>query len=229
MDVPELHSWDCTPAEARSLQAQLARRVQLRPLPDDIRLVTGVDLAFSRRRDLVFASLVTLRLPEMERVELVELQMPCPFPYVPGLLSFREGPAVVEAFRRVEQQPDAVVFDGQGYAHPRRVGLASHVGLWLGLPTVGCAKSRLIGEHEQPGLKKGGSVPLTHEGEQIGVVLRTRSNVKPVFVSPGHLSDVQTAERLVLRCCTRYRLPEPTRRAHLAVSKLKESRLAGQG
>lgn len=229
MDVPELHSWDCTPAEARALQERLAEQIELRPLPDDIRLVTGVDLAFSKPRDLVFASLVTFRLREMEQVELVELQMPCPFPYVPGLLTFREGPAVVEAFRRAEQRPDAVVFDGQGYAHPRRVGLASHMGLWLGLPTVGCAKSRLIGEHGEPGRKKGSSVPLTDNGEQIGVVLRTRTDVKPVFVSPGHLSDAATAERLVLRCCTRYRLPEPTRRADLAVSKLKKRRLGEAG
>jgi deoxyribonuclease V len=161
----------------------------------------------------------------MEEVEEAGLQMPCSFPYVPGLLSFREGPAVVEAFRRLGTRPDAVIFDGQGFAHPRRIGLASHMGLWLGLPTVGCAKSRLVGEHDEPGREKGERVPLHDEGEQIGVVLRSRTDVRPVFVSPGHLADLDTSTDLVLRCCLRYRLPEPTRRAHLAVGRLKKRRL----
>ncbi len=221
MDLPNLHRWDLTPKQAMRLQEQLARRVKLQPLPEHVELVAGADLAFSRKRGLVFASVVVLRLPELEAVEQVDVHMECPFPYVPGLLSFREGPPLVRAFRRIEQRPDVVIFDGHGFAHPRRVGLASHMGLWLGTPTVGCAKSRLTGEHEEPGPEKGESQVLTAEGEQIGVVLRTRTRVKPIFVSPGHLADFDTSVGLVLRCCRKYRLPEPTRRAHLAVGKLK--------
>jgi deoxyribonuclease V len=226
MEVPELHEWDLTPKEAIRLQENLAGRVRLCPLPEKTELVAGADLAFSRKRDLVFASVVLLRLPEMEEVERVDVQMECPFPYVPGLLTFREGPPVVRAFRQIEHPPDAVIFDGHGFAHPRRVGLASHMGFWLGLPTVGCAKSRLTGEHGEPGAQKGASVALTDDGEQIGVVLRTRTDVKPVFVSPGHLADFESSVRLVLRCATRYRLPEPTRQAHLAVGRLKKRVLA---
>ncbi len=229
MDLQQLHDWDVTTEQARELQEELRRRVELRPLPSDIRLVAGADVAFSRERNMVFAAVLVLRLPEFEVVEQVGSHIPCPFPYVPGLLSFREGPAVVEAFRRVHRRPDVVIFDGQGMAHPRRIGLATHMGLWLRTPTVGCAKSRLVGEHVSPGPEKGERVPLLEEGEQIGVVLRTRTEVKPVFVSPGHMADLETAADLVLRCCPRYRLPEPTRLAHHAVSRLKADYLAGPG
>ncbi|MFO7955724.1 MAG: deoxyribonuclease V [Candidatus Brocadiia bacterium] len=226
MHVSKLHDWDVTTQEARELQEQLRGRVELRPLPSDIRLVAGADLAFSRKRDLVFAAVVVLQLPELKPVEQVGLHMPCPFPYVPGLLTFREGPAVAEAFRRIEHRPDAVIFDGHGYAHPRRIGLASHMGLWLGIPAVGCAKSRLVGEYEMPDTEKGERTPLTDDGEQIGVVLRSRTDVKPVFVSPGHMADFETSTELVLRCCPRYRLPEPTRQAHHAVAEVKKAHLA---
>jgi deoxyribonuclease V len=222
MEVPELHEWDVTPAAGRRLQEELADRLRLLPLPGGIRLVAGADVAFRKARGLVFASVVLLRLPTFDVVERVDVHLPCAFPYVPGLLTFREGPAVVEAFRALKGTPDAVVFDGQGFAHPRRMGLAAHMGLWLGLPTVGCAKSRLIGEHAEPGAEKGSTVPLFDGDEQIGEVVRTRTDVKPVYVSPGHLADFETSTRLVLQCCPRYRLPEPTRRAHLAVSRLKE-------
>jgi deoxyribonuclease V len=144
---------------------------------------------------------------------------------VPGLLTFREGPGILEAFRRLRQTPDVVIFDGQGLAHPRRIGLASHMGLWLGIPTVGCAKGKLVGEHAEPGPTKGARVPLTDGAERIGTVIRTRHDVKPVFVSPGHLADFNTAEEIVLRCCTRYRLPEPTRQAHIAVGRFKADRI----
>jgi len=226
MEVPKLHDWDVSTQQAREIQQRLRGRVQLRPLPSDIRLVAGADLAFSRRRNLAFAAVVVLHLPELEPVEQVGLHMPCHFPYVPGLLTFREGPAVAEAFRRIRHRPDVVMFDGHGYAHPRRVGLASHMGLWLGIPTVGCAKSRLVGQHETPGTRKGEQTPLTDDGEQIGVVLRSRTDVRPVFVSPGHMADFETSTDLVLRCCSRYRLPEPTRLADHAVAEVKETHLA---
>jgi len=226
MHVEELHDWNPDAAGARRLQEELAARVELRPLPEHVGLVAGADVAVSREAGLFFAAVVVLDFPALDVVEVRTAAAPATFPYVPGLLSFREGPAVVRAFRQLERVPDVVIFDGQGLAHPRRIGLACHMGLWLGLPTVGCAKSRLVGEHARPGRRKGRSVPLEYAGEQVGVVLRTRTDVKPVFVSPGHLADIPTSCRLVLDCCTRYRLPEPTRRAHAAVGRAKRERLS---
>lgn len=227
MLIRKLHKWDLKPAEARELQKDLAARVELAPLPGRPALVAGADMALSRQADLCFAAVVVLRLPDLEPVEEVTASDVLSFPYVPGLLSFREGPVLLKAFARLTHVPDVVIFDGQGLAHPRRLGLASHMGLWLGLPTVGCAKSRLIGEHVEPGSARGDSVPLRDAGEQIGSVLRTRTGVKPVFVSPGHRADFTTSERIVLDCCTKYRLPEPTRRAHIAVAQAKTEYLQG--
>jgi deoxyribonuclease V len=184
--------------------------------------VAGADVAFSRRHERFFATVIVLSFPGLEVVEQVSAWVRPSFPYVPGLLSFREGPALVKAFSRIKSDPGAVIFDGQGIAHPRRLGLAAHMGLWLGKPTVGCAKSRLIGEHRQPGEKKGQAVRLMDKGEKIGEVLRTRDGVKPVYVSPGHLADFKTSTRLVLLCCTRYRLPEPTRLADIEVARYKK-------
>jgi len=221
-----LHVWDLSYEQARRLQDELARRVELCPLPGAVRYVAGADAAFSKEAQVVFAAAVVLAYPELEVVERAEACVPAAFPYIPGLLSFREGPAVLEALRRLQARPDVVMFDGQGIAHPRRLGLAAHMGLWLGLPTVGCAKSRLVGEHEPPGMRRGAWKPLTHCGELVGSVLRTRSGVRPLYVSPGHLCDHAGARRLVLSCCTRYRLPEPTRQAHLAVARQKRVFLA---
>ena len=228
MDFPTLHDWDVSTAEARAIQERLAPRVVLRPLPRGIRLVAGADVAVDKPSGRVYAAVVVLTFPGLSVVEEAAAARPADFPYVPGLLTFREGPAVLDAFRRLERRPDVVVFDGQGLAHPRRFGLACHVGLWLGLPAVGCAKSRLIGEHEEPGPGKGDWTPLTDGGQRIGTVLRTRDGVKPVFVSPGHLADFGSARRLVLDCCPRCRLPEPTRLAHTAVGRLKAAHGAGR-
>jgi deoxyribonuclease V len=227
MEFGDLHEWGLTVAQARALQDGLAARVRLRPLPARIRLVAGADVAFPSRQSVV-AAVVVLALPELGLVETVTVHRPCPFPYVPGLLSMREGPSLVDAFRQLRSRPDAVIFDGQGIAHPRRVGLASHIGLWLGLPTVGCAKSRLLGEHAEPGQERGESAALLVDGEQVGVVLRTRTGVRPVYVSPGHLADVTSARQLVLQCCTRYRLPEPTRLADQEAGHASEQRRLGR-
>ncbi len=229
MRVKVLHDWEVDYAAARRLQEGLAARVELRPLPEDVRLVAGADLAFSRSLGRFFASVVVLTFPGLEPVEVVTADAAPTVPYIPGLLSFREGPVVIEAVRKLTRRPDVFLFDGQGYAHPRRCGLASHMGLWLGLPTVGCAKSRLIGEHAEPGRQRGESAPLMDAGEQIGVVLRTRTNVKPLYVSPGHLSDFATSAEFVLRCCTRYRLPEPTRLAHIEVGRAKREYIERRG
>jgi deoxyribonuclease V len=221
MHVPELHSWKLGYGEARRLQEELAGRVRLVPLPKRLRLVAGADMAFSKDLGLFFAAAVVLSYPGMELIEQALVRHRSSFPYIPGLLSFREAPALLEAFRKLRHVPDAVICDGQGIAHPRRMGLASHMGLWLGIPTAGCAKSRLIGEHAEPGNSKGDGAPLMQDGEQIGTVVRTRPGVRPVFVSPGHLSDLDSSVRLVVACCRRFRLPEPTRLAHMAVTRAK--------
>ena len=227
MRIRKLHDWDVTTAEARDIQERLAPKVRLKPLPRRPELVAGVDIALSRRLGRCFASAVVLSFPDIEPVEQALAEDELRFPYVPGLLTFREGAVSLKALGKLRHVPDVVIFDGQGLAHPRRLGLASHMGLWLGLPTVGCAKSRLIGTHDAAGETKGESTPLLDDGEQVGVVLRTRTRVKPVFVSPGHLADFESSARLVLECCTKYRLPEPTRQAHIAVGKAKRARLAG--
>lgn len=222
MEINELHRWDLDYAGARRLQGELAARVRLCSLPEQVRLVAGADVAFSKKAARCFASVVLLSFPGLETVETHTAVAPSSFPYIPGLLTFREGEVLLKAFRKLSATPDAVIFDGQGLAHPRRLGLASHLGLWLEIPTVGCAKSRLVGEHQMPGPQKGHWAPLQDGGEKIGEVLRTRTGVKPVFVSPGHRCDFEGARRLVLACCTRYRLPEPTRLAHIAVTRAKK-------
>ena len=217
----DLHDWNVSYEEARHIQQRLSARVKLTPLRRGIRLVAGADVALDRCRGLFFAAVVVLGFPELEVVDERTASGCAGFPYVPGLLSFREAPVVLKAMAELAARPDVVIFDGQGIAHPRRLGLASHMGLWLGIPTVGAAKSRLVGEHEEPGQRKGEWAALRDGGEQIGSVLRTRSCVKPLYVSPGHLCDHEAARRIVLQCCTRYRLPEPTRLAHTAVARAK--------
>ena len=214
-----LHPWDITPKEAIALQKQLASQVVSKPLPERITLIAGADVGYSSSYNSAVAALAIYTYPSLEFRELVQFSDKIAYPYVPGLLSFRELPLLLKTFPLLQQQPDVVLCDGQGVAHPRRLGLASHLGLWLDLPTVGCAKSRLVGTHGKIGPKKGQYRSLLHRRERVGVVLRTRTMVKPLYVSPGHLADVQSSRRLVIRCCSKYRLPEPIRRAHLAVQR----------
>ena len=220
-----LHSWDITPKEAIALQKQLATQVVLKPLPARITLVAGADVGYSSRYNSAVAALATYTYPSLEFRELVQFSDEIAYPYVPGLLSFRELPLLLKAFPLLQQQPDVVLCDGQGVAHPRRLGLASHLGLWLDIPTVGCAKTRLVGTHGEIGPKKGQYRSLLQRRERVGVVLRTRTMVKPLYISPGHLADVQSSRRLVIRCCSKYRIPEPIRRAHLAVQRAVRGKL----
>jgi deoxyribonuclease V len=208
------HPWDLAPSDAIQLQKKLASVVDTQtPIAlDHLELVAGVDV--SVKKGLSQAAIVVLTFPELKQVEAVTASMPTGFPYISGLLSFREGPVILEAHSKLQHLPGAYIFDGQGIAHPRRLGIASHLGLWWDAPTVGCGKTRLVGRHAQPAPEKGASEQLTHRDEVIGVVLRTRTNVKPVFVSVGHRATLDTARELVLRCTTRYRLPEPIRTAH---------------
>ncbi len=210
--IRHLHRWDLTPAEAVALQQELRHKVRLEADPGPVRRVAGVDV--SCRGEEARAAVVVLSFPELRRVDQGLAEVPLTFPYVPGLLSFREGPAVLAAFERLTLWPDLVLFDGQGLAHPRRLGLACHLGLFLDLPSIGCAKSRLCGQHEEPGPERGDWTPLYDGGEILGAVLRSRPQVKPLYVSPGHRVDLKQAVHYVLACCTRYRLPETTRWAH---------------
>jgi deoxyribonuclease V len=212
MVIRQPHGWDVTPKEAIALQEQLRQQVRLRADLGPVRRVAGVDVGF--REGQARAAVVILSFPELEVVERARAEVPVTFPYVPGLLSFREGPAVLAAFQRLTLQPDLVLFDGQGLAHPRRLGLACHMGLLLDLPSIGCAKSRLCGTHEELGPEKGEWVPLFDGDEVIGAVVRSRTGTRPLYVSPGHRVDLETSIHYVLACCTRYRLPETTRWAH---------------
>jgi deoxyribonuclease V len=225
MQVHKLHSWDVTADEAIALQKRLAGRVDTdTPLPPGWDLIAGADVSYNRDDPTTFASVVVWRRSTGEVVEAVGAVGESHFPYVPGLLSFREAPTVLAAFARLPTRPDVVMCDGQGIAHPRRLGIASHIGLWLELPTLGCAKSLLCGRYAEPGPEPGDTSPLTHRGEVIGTVLRTKKNVTPVFVSPGHRIDQGSAVAVVRACGRKYRLPEPTRLAHLRVNELRRGR-----
>lgn len=186
--------------------------------------VGGADCAFADNGKTIIAAWVVWDIHARVVTEQVVIEQPVTFPYVPGLLSFRECPAVLAAFKKLRQHPDACMMDGHGRAHPRRLGYASHAGLWLGLPTVGCAKSRLCGEYKEPAARTGSSRQLVHKTEVIGQIVRTRIGVKPVFVSVGNLITLAEAVRLVLSCCMGYRLPEPTRLADKLVAEYKRSR-----
>jgi deoxyribonuclease V len=223
MKIAPLHRWPVAPLAAIALQQRLAPLVRLRPIRRDLRLIAGADAAFSTDDRWVIAAAVLWDLRTRTLVASGTATLPCRFPYVPGLLSFRELPCIVAAFRKLRTPPEAAIYDGQGLAHPRRIGIAAHLGLWLNIPTVGCAKSRLLGTYDEPPAERGGSSPLWHNGAQVGVVLRTRDHVQPVFVSPGHLCDHASAVRLTLATAIQYRLPEPTRLAHHLVTALRKS------
>ena len=222
MNIPRPpHRWSVSTAEATAIQRRLANAVESCRPPQPIRLVAGVDAAFTAEQQLCVAGVVLWDLAQREVIEQHTASRKLSFPYVPGLLSFRETPAVLAALRKLRCDPDAVMCDAHGIAHPRRFGLACHVGVICRVPTVGCAKSRLIGTHREPRLERGSTSPLVHKGNELARVLRTKSGVKPVFVSVGHLCDLESAVSLVLDCATRYRLPEPTRLADRLVARAK--------
>jgi deoxyribonuclease V len=227
MRIEKLHAFDLSPAEARRLQGELASRVVAGPPLDleEVRYVAGADV--STQGDRAFATVVVLDFPGLSVVEVRGFEAPLEFPYVPGLLSFREMPSIVGALEKVETAVDVVVLDAQGLAHPRRMGLASHMGLILGVPTVGCAKTVLVGKFEEPPPEKGGATDLVHRGEVVGRAVRTRERVSPVYVSVGSGIDLDSSVELVLACCTKYRLPEPTRQAHNAANRLRRGEELG--
>src|SRR5215203_7157586 len=227
MKVEKLHGFDLSPAEARRLQGDLASGVVAGPPLDleRVRYVAGADV--STQEGVAYATVAVLDFPGLSVVEVRGFEAPLEFPYVPGLLSFREMPSVLGALEKVETDVDALILDAQGLAHPRRMGLASHVGIFIDVPTVGCAKSRLIGSFEEPGREKGSATDLVHREEVVGKVLRTREGVSPVYVSVGNGIDVRSSVELVLACCTKYRLPESTRQAHNAAGRLRRGEEPG--
>ena len=212
------HRWDLAPREAMALQTRLAARIEREDRLGELRRVAGVDVGFESNGTIARAAVAVLAFPSLEIVDCAIARMPVTFPYIPGLLSFREVPVVVAALGNLRTKPDVVLCDGQGIAHPRRCGFASHLGLVTGLPTIGVAKTRLIGTHREPAASRGRWTPLVDHGETIGAVLRTRAGVKPLYVSIGHRVSLATAIRLVMACLTRYRLPETTRWAHRLAS-----------
>jgi len=214
----ESHPWDVSPREAIAIQQRLRGRVRLEDCPGEVKHVAGIDVGFEQQNRVTRAAVAVLCFPDLELEEYAVARQPTRFPYVPGLLSFREVPAVLDALGRLRAMPDLLLCDGQGIAHPRRFGIACHLGVLSGIPSIGVAKSRLVGHHESVPDVKGAWVPLEDKGDVIGAVLRSRKGVKPIYVSPGHCVTLPTAVEYVMACVTRYRLPETTRWAHRLAS-----------
>lgn len=219
MKIKHLHDWNLNSKDAIALQMSLAHRlISDTPIDiDSVKTVAGVDV--SVKNNVSQAAVVVMNYPDLEIIETVRAQQPTSYPYVPGLLTFREGPVLVDAFEQLENEPDVFIFDGMGQIHPRKIGIAAHLGLWLEKPTIGCGKTHFIGDYDTPAMEKGSYSDLMYKGEQLGVVLRTRTNVKPVYISVGHMADLNTAVSLTMECTPQYRLPRPTRQAHIAAGK----------
>lgn len=221
MEHLKLHRWDVTPREAAKIQLGLRERLELNDRLPVVRRVAGADLAFDLTRNKAVAGVVIYRFPEMEEIERVWGESEIRFPYVPGLLSFREAPALLEVFERVRNAPDLIFCDGHGYAHPRRFGITSHLGVLLDTPTIGCAKSLLIGEHGPLAPSAGAWTELRDKGEVVGAALRTRTDVKPIYVTQGHRISLRTALKFVKAVVDGYRIPRPTRDADRFVAAVK--------
>jgi deoxyribonuclease V len=213
------HPWPRDAQRAIGLQRRLRPQLRIGGSPAAVRRVAGADIAYDPRQDRLVAAILVFRLPGLDLVETSRIARKVRFPYVPGLLSFREAPPLLAAWDRLKRKPDLLICDGQGIAHPRGLGLASHLGLLTGVATIGCAKSRLVGTHDAVGSSRGDRTPLRHEGRVVGAVVRTRSRVRPLYVSPGHLIGIPAATRWVLKLCRGYRLPEPTRLADQFVGR----------
>ena len=222
MNIPEL-PWPSTYENAIQLQKELAGRLVLTGKASDTELIAGVDCSCRGSTGTMIGAVVVWSRTQNQVIASSTSRVETDFPYIPGLLAFREIPALLEAFRGLDTAPDVIIVDGQGTAHMRGFGIACHLGLYLGIPTVGCGKSRLVGSFEVPGNEKGSVSPLTYKGSEVGRVVRTRTGVSPVFVSPGHLIGMDSAVDLILQCCIKYRLPEPIRAAHNLAGEVRKS------
>jgi len=227
MKYLKLHPWNVNYKEAVEIQKKLKKQIILKNSFKNLngKLIAGADVSYDKEIDRFYAGVVVFELQTMQKIEEVTASGKVSFPYIPGLLSFRESPILLRAFSKVKKTPDIIILDAQGIAHPRGIGLASHIGLLLNKPSIGCAKTRLIGEYDNVGKEAGYYSQLTIKGKAVGVVLRTRKNVKPVFVSPGHKIDLATSIDLVLKSCRGYKLPEPTRQAHNLVNKVRKGEI----
>ena len=226
MDYVKLHSWNPGYKKAVEIQHSLSKLISLTPPFRNPRFVAGADASYHKRGELFYGAVVVFSITPWKLVEEAVAWGRVSFPYIPGLLSFREAPILLRTFRKLVHKPDLIIFDSQGIAHPRGLGLASHMGLLLNCSSIGCAKKHLVGRYRNPGANAGCRTALTLDSKRIGTVVRTRSNVKPVFVSPGHKMDIQGSMRWVLRCCKGYRLPEPTRAAHTLSNRVRLERIS---
>ncbi len=215
------HNWNLSPSEALRLQLQLAKQVRTEDIRKEIKTVAGIDVGYSHEGRRSHAAIVVCQFRSLDIIEKVTASLSTPLPYIPGLLSFREIPAILEAYTLLKAAPDLLLCDGQGIAHPRRLGIASHLGLYLDKPSIGVAKKRLIGEHNEVGKDRGSEAYLKDGNETVGVVYRSRSNVKPIYISPGHNVSVERAVNITCGLITKYRLPEPIRYAHRLASEHK--------
>jgi len=214
-----LHSWKVSPQEAIKIQKDLKPKISLKKSFSKIDKIAGADVTYYQNK--MIAGVIIFEFPNLKIIEKQSFISSINFPYIPGLLTFREGPSLLEAFKKIKIAPDVILFDGQGIAHPRRMGIATHLGLFLNRPTIGCAKSRLSGKYTSVGEQKGDYTPLKEGEEVLGVVLRTRKGVKPIFLSPGHKIDLPNSIEIVLKCIVKYRLPLPVREAHIFVNQIR--------
>ena len=223
MKFIRMHQWTDDIKEAAKIQENLAHFVDTRVTRQEFETVAGADVAYSKKDNAIFASVVVMKYPELVPLEKVRAQSYVNFPYIPGFLFFREGPVLVKALERLQMVPDVIMFDANGVAHPKRIGMASHFGVMLDIPAIGCAKKKLIGNFRELPNELGAHVPLEFESEQLGYVARTRIGVKPLFISPGHKIDSKTAVEVVISTTRGYRLPEPLRVAHILVNKMRRN------
>jgi deoxyribonuclease V len=222
MHIPSITNWPATAEEAVALQHDLRNRVVTADRIGSVQLVAGVDVGFENWGEVTRAAVAVLSFPDLVLVDHAIAKAPTIFPYIPGLLSFREIPALLLALEKIKKLPDLILCDGQGIAHPRRLGIASHLGILVDVPTIGVGKSLLVGRYQMPAEERGSWSPLVHQKETIGAVLRTRKGFNPLFISPGHLVSLDSSIEYVLKCTTKYRLPETTRMAHHMASNMKE-------
>ena len=221
-EMKSLHSWNVSVEEAIQIQENLRGRIILKTNFSRMRTIGGGDVAYSKKRNLFFGAIVILSWPQMETLDIARAHGKVSFPYIPGLFSFREGPILIKTFQRLKIKPDVMLYDGKGIAHPRGFGLASHMGLWFNLPSIGCAKTPLLNQFTSPGSLKGSFELIRRGGKEVGVALRTKNHVKPLFVSPGHRIDLLTSIQIVLKSCQGFRIPEPLRQAHHISRLLRE-------
>lgn len=219
--ITNANHWDIKPSEAIEIQKKLRSAIEIKPLDKEIKVIAGADVSFNKYSPTIYACIVVFEFPSLKELTRSLVVTETHFPYVPGLLSFREIPALLKAYQQLTLKPDVVVLDGQGIAHPRRMGIASHFGLVNNIATIGCAKSLLYGKYTEPEINFGSTSNLYDKDEIIGSVVRTKTKVKPVFISPGHLITLKESVEIIKKCVTKYRIPEPTRNAHLIVNELR--------